>query len=280
MQNHEKVQKAVRFIHARTTSSWNDATETLPQLGLVLGTGLGALAEAASPIASIDYHAIPGFPTSSVASHAGRLILGRLAGIPLWILSGRCHLYEGYTPAQTCMGVRTLAGLGVRTLIITNASGALNPAYNAGTPMLIADHLNCTGQSPLTGPNHDAWGERFPDMTGVYPPRLREIALRAAHERGLPLECGVYAQVPGPQIETPAETRMYRTLGADAIGMSTVLEAIAARHMGVEVLGFSCLANKNDPDAMRPVHFADVVATVGAAAQIVRTLIMDIVPML
>lgn len=175
------------------------------------------------------------------------------------------------------MGVRTLAELGVKTLIVTNAAGALNPQFDAGGLMLITDHINFTGHSPLTGANDAAWGPRFPDMCEVYSQRLRDIALSAALDLGVRLERGVYICVPGPQMETPAETRAYKALGADAIGMSTVLEAIAARHIGMELLAISCLTNKNLPDCMQPASLEDVIATAGEASGRLSRLVSEIV---
>jgi purine-nucleoside phosphorylase len=207
-------------------------------------------------------------PLSGVAGHDGFLRSGLLSGRPVLALCGRVHLYEGKTPAEVCLPVRALAQLGVRTLVLTNAAGALNPLFSAGGLMLITDHINMTGQNPLTGPNIDAFGPRFPDMGRAWCPRPGS-PLPAARPRGLGVlvERGVYVQVPGPSLETPAETRAYRRLGADAIGMSTVMEAIAARHMGVRLLGVSCLTNKNSPDCMEEISHEAVLATAARASE-------------
>lgn len=236
-------------------------------LGLVLGSGLGPVADAISGGVDIAFAAIPGMPLSGVAGHDGFLRAGLLSGRPVLALCGRVHLYEGKSPAEACLPVRVLGALGVRTLILTNAAGALNPLFSAGGLMLITDHINMTGQNPLTGPNIDAFGPRFPDMGRAWCPALLDLARREAARLGLPVERGVYVQVPGPSLETPAETRAYRQLGADAIGMSTVMEAIAARHMGIRLLGVSCLTNKNSPDCMEEISHEAVLAAAGRAAQ-------------
>jgi len=260
MQNPQKVQQAATFIRE---------TLALPhpaRLGVVLGTGLSGAAGGLEVLASLPYADIPGFPRSTAPSHAGNLAAAVLGGVPAWVLSGRFHLYEGYSPAEVAAGVRTLAALGADTVILTNAAGALNPQFEAGTLMAVTDHINCTGLSPLTGPNHDAWGERFPDMSRAYDPALADLARDCASRLGLRLERGVYAGVPGPHLETPAETRALRILGADAVGMSTVLETIAARHLGLRVLALSCLTNKNLPDCMEPVTLDNVLAAARAAS--------------
>ena len=252
MENLKKVRRSAAYIQEKIgkvqAGTW----------GVVLGTGLGAAADTIDAHETLEYADIPGFPTSGVEGHAGRLVIGELAGRPVLALCGRFHLYEGYAAGDACHGVRTLGELGVETLVLTNAAGALNPAYATGDLMALADHINLTGESPLTGPNVDAWGERFPDMSRVWDRELLARARKAALARGIRLEEGVYAQVRGPQLETPAETRMLRTLGADAVGMSTAVEAIAAHHMGMRLFGVSCLTNKNLPDCMAPTSLKDV----------------------
>jgi purine-nucleoside phosphorylase len=245
-------------------------------LGLVLGSGLSPVAEAITAPLDIPYAEIPGMPRSGVAGHAGLLRSGTLAGQPVLALCGRVHLYEGFTAAEVVLPVRVLAALGVRRLVITNAAGALNPAFTAGRLMLIEDHINMAGQNPLTGPNVDAWGLRFPDMSRAWSRELLGLAVRAAGRLGLAVERGVYVQVPGPSLETPAETRAYRQLGADAIGMSTVMEAIAARHMGLDILGISCLTNKNDPDDMAEISHEAVLAAAGRAAEDMARLVGEV----
>jgi len=236
-------------------------------LGLVLGSGLGAVRERITDFKDLPYAEIPGLPQSTVEGHGGFLRAGKLGGRPVLALCGRVHLYEGYTAAEACLPVRILYELGVRTLLLTNAAGALNPLFSAGTLMCVTDHINFSGQSPLTGPNADAWGPRFPDLSRVWCPGLVALAGAQARRLGLVLERGVYLQVAGPNLETPAETRAYRQFGADAIGMSTAIEAIAAAHMGVRVLGISCLTNKNLPDCMAETSHQEVLDMAGRAAQ-------------
>ncbi len=236
-------------------------------LGLVLGSGLTPVSESITDAVDIPYAAIPGLPQSSVAGHGGFLRAGLLSGRPVLALCGRVHLYEGFTARDACLPVRILGGLGVGTLVITNAAGSLNPLFDAGSLMLITDHINMTGQNPLTGPNLDALGPRFPDMGRVWCPELVALARREAQSLGLLVERGVYVQVPGPSLETPAETRAYRQMGADAIGMSTVIEAIAARHMGLRLLGVSCLTNKNMPDCMEEISHEGVLDMAGRTAE-------------
>ena len=227
-------------------------------MGLVLGSGLGAVRERITDFTDLPYAEIPGLPQSTVEGHHGFLRAGLLGGRRVIALCGRVHLYEGYSAAETCFSIRVLFELGVRTLVLTNAAGALNPLFSAGTLMCVTDHINFTGQSPLSGPNIDAWGPRFPDMSRVWCPQLVGLALTQARRLDVDLERGVYIQVPGPDLETPAETRAYRQLGADAIGMSTAIEAIAAAHMGLRVLGISCLTNKNLPDCMAETSHQEI----------------------
>jgi purine-nucleoside phosphorylase len=235
-------------------------------LGLVLGSGLGAVADAFADRRDLPYAAITGMPRAGVDGHEGFLRAGQLAGRPVLAFCGRLHLYEGHAPATVALPVRILHALGVRTLALTNAAGALNPDFEAGGLMLIADHINMTGQSPLTGDNDDRLGPRFPDMGRVWCPRLIALAQAKAKALGMVCRRGVYIQVPGPQLETPAETRAYRLLGADAIGMSTVMEAIAARHLSMRLLGVCSLTNKNDPDDMREITHAGVLEMAARSA--------------
>lgn len=227
--------------------------------GLVLGTGLGEIADlvARSPNGgTISWSKIPSFPKSHVPSHEGAFVYGNLGQTPVLVQQGRIHLYEGYSPADVCMGVRVMALCGIKTLIVTNAAGALNPLFEPASLMRIDDIINFTGVSPLTGINDE---NMFLDLSQPFDPSLQQMALEAALEQGIRLERGVYTGVHGPEMETPAETRMYRGFGADAIGMSSVLEIIAARHMGVKVLGISCLTNKNLPDCMTPAPIEEVI---------------------
>lgn len=267
MQNSQEVQLVVEALRAALPGP---ALEKEP-LGLILGTGLSGLAARLNDACSVPYERLPGFPLSGGDSRGGAFVWGRLGAgetsMPVLAQQGRCHLYEGCSPAHVCMGVRVMAGLGVKTLIVTNAAGALNPRFAAGDLMCLADLINHTGASPLTGPNDDGWGERFPDMSTPFDPFLQVLALNTALKLRIRLERGVYIGVHGPEMESPAETRMYRQWGADAVGMSTVLEVIAARHLGLRVLGISCLTNKNLPDCMAPVALEEVIAEAGRAGE-------------
>ena len=214
-----------------------------PEVAFVLGSGLGAVASALERTVAVHYAEVPGMPTSAVVGHAGRFCFGRLAGRNVVAMQGRVHLYEGYSAEQVVFGVRLMLRLGARTLIVSNAAGGIRADLTPGTLMIIEDHLNLTGQNCLRGPDDPALGPRFPDMTTAYAPELRDCAWSVAKAAALPVAQGVYAGLLGPNYETPAEIRMLRTLGADAVGMSTVLEVIAARHMGARVLGLSCITN-------------------------------------
>jgi len=267
MQDRITTHNAVEWIADRLPSGFT------PMGAIILGTGLGDVTRALETVATISYQDIPGFPRSTVEGHAGQLLAGRLAGLPVLVWQGRFHLYEGYSPAQVCLGVRVSALLGATVLVVTNAAGALDPLFSPGELLAITDHVNLTGKSPLSGPNIDAWGPRFPDMSRVYAERLLDLAVSEAMRLGIRLERGVYAGVLGPQLETPAETRMLRLLGADAVGMSTVMEVIAARHMGMDVLGLSCLVNKNLPDCMAEVTLDEVIAVAGVAGKKLSVLV-------
>lgn len=214
-----------------------------PRVGVVLGSGLGAFASEVEGAVEISYADLPGWPRSTAAGHAGKLICGRIGGVSVAVLSGRFHLYEGYTPQQVVHGVRELGRMGVRSLILTNAAGAIRPDFAKGRLVLISDHINLQGANPLCGPNDDTLGPRFPDMTHAYAPEYREIARAAGRELGIELPEGVYAGLLGPSYETPAEIRYLRAIGADLVGMSTVAEVIAANHMGIRCLGISCVTN-------------------------------------
>jgi purine-nucleoside phosphorylase len=216
---------------------------TLPDTAIVLGSGLGDFADTLTDAVVTPYGELPHWPASNVVGHAGRLVTGKVAGKPVAVLAGRVHFYEGHPLSTVVFGTRVMARLGVRQLVLTNAAGGINTAFSAGALMVIDDHLNLMGTNPLIGPNDERFGPRFPDLTEVYSKRLRGIADAVAAARGIAVEHGVYAALPGPTYETPAEIRYLRSTGADAVGMSTVPEAIAARHMGVEVLGISCITN-------------------------------------
>ncbi|MDZ7760457.1 MAG: purine-nucleoside phosphorylase [Desulfovermiculus sp.] len=251
-----------------------------PTTAIVLGTGLGQWVDSLADAQSLPYTEIPGFPQSTVQSHAGRLILGQRDSRQILVFQGRFHFYEGYTASEVCTGVRLASLLGIRNIILTNAAGSINPLFQTGTIMLIADHMNMTWQNPLVGPNNDQWGPRFPDMSQVYSPELQELAGQCAQELGLRLERGVYVGVQGPSLETPAETRAYRSLGGDAIGMSTVLEAIAAKHMGLNILGLACLTNKNLPDCMQETSVDEIIARAQATGRDLGRLLDAVIPRL
>lgn len=254
-----------------------------PRVAIVLGTGLGGLADRLQDAEALPYTSIPHFPRSTVAGHAGRLVLGTLGGVPVAALQGRFHLYEGYTAAQVVHPIRVLARLGAEVVIVTNASGGLNPAFHAGDLMLLRDHIglaSMAGLNPLMGPNDPDFGERFPPMTDAYDPALRQLAREVAAERGITLREGVYVMVTGPTYETPAELRYLRQIGADAVGMSSVPEVIAARHMGRRVLAISCVTNlalvSEAGEAEKPDHL-QVVANAEAAAGALTALVEGVV---
>ncbi|MEM1125339.1 MAG: purine-nucleoside phosphorylase [Bacteroidota bacterium] len=238
---------------------------TLPSTAIILGTGLGALADELDVDAALDYEDLPHFPVSTVASHRGRLLVGRLNEVPVLVLQGRFHLYEGYTAQQVTFPVRVLGVLGIDTLIISNAAGGMNPHYRRGDLMMITDHINFQGANPLVGPNIDEWGPRFPDMSEPYDVALREQAASAALKLGLPLQQGVYVSVVGPNLETRAEYRFLRHLGADVVGMSTVPEVIVARHMDLRVLAFSVITDECFPDALEPISIEHIMAAAAEA---------------
>jgi purine-nucleoside phosphorylase len=246
-----------------------------PKIGLILGSGLNPLADAVEDADTLPYTDIPNFPQPTVEGHAGRLVLGRLAGRPVAVMQGRVHFYEGYTLQQSVFPVRVMQVMGVETLIVTNAAGGLNPEFAPGELMLISDHLNIigmTGNNPLFGPNDPALGPRFPDMSRAYDPELRRIAREVAREEGVPVQEGVYAGLSGPSFETPAEIRFLRLIGADAVGMSTVAEVTVARHGGIRVLGISGISNVaiTEPTAGQEASHEEVLE---AGRQIVPRLI-------
>jgi len=235
------------------------------RVGLILGTGLGRLVDDIEADHTVSYDDVPHFPTSTVESHHGQVVVGRLGRVPVVALQGRFHLYEGYSPLEVTLPVRVLALLGIDTLLISNAAGGLNPDYRRGDLMLVSDHINLQGSNPLIGPNVDEWGPRFPDMSEAYDAGLRAAARAAAAEAGIDMREGVYAAVPGPLLETPAEYRWLRRIGADAVGMSTVPEVIVARHMGVRGLAISVITDECDPDNQQAISVPAVMAAAAAA---------------
>ncbi|AGW15118.1 purine-nucleoside phosphorylase [Megalodesulfovibrio gigas] len=273
MQNQKKVKLALDYVRDTLPPGVPS-----PQWAIVLGTGLSNAMPDITIQKSISFGEIPGFPAATVASHQGCLALAAVQGVPVWLQCGRVHLYEGHSPGDVVMPIRLLHGLGVRRLLLTNAAGSLHHAWDAGDIMVVADHINMTGVSPLTGPNVAAWGDRFPDMSAVYSPALQTMALEAGCRCGMRLRHGVYIGVQGPQLETPAETRMYKRLGADAIGMSTVLEAIAARHLGIELCALSVLTNKNLPGNMAPACLEDIIAVAEATSRDLARVITSMAP--
>jgi purine-nucleoside phosphorylase len=249
----KELEEAVAWLRERTSLS--------PRVGVVLGSGLGGFASCLTDRLEIPYETIPHWPVSTAEGHAGRLVLGRLGELPVAVMAGRVHLYEGYRPDQVVFGVRVLGRLGARALVLTNAAGGINPAFQRGLLVLISDHINLQGANPLVGPNEESLGPRFPDMTEAYSVRLRQIARETAAELGIPVAEGVYAAMLGPSYETPAEIRFLRIIGADLVGMSTVPEVIAARHMGLSVLAISCVTNMAAGLAPGPLSHREVLET-------------------
>lgn len=262
---YDDIRTAAEFITDRLAEEGLESGD----LAIILGSGLGKFAETLDRRLTIPYHEIPHFPVSTVAGHHGRLILAvePVVRKPFWALQGRVHYYEGYTPAQVVFPVRVLRLLGVETVILTNAAGAIRADLEPGAFMLLRDHLNLTGMNPLRGPNYDELGPRFPDMTDPYDPQLRHLLHAAAGELGIPLTEGIYAALSGPSFETPAEIRMLESLGADAVGMSTVPETIAARHAGMRVAAVSFIANKAAGKSGTPLSHEEVFAAAQAAEE-------------
>jgi purine-nucleoside phosphorylase len=248
-----RAEHAARTIRSRISIE--------PRMALVLGSGLGGLADEFQDAVSIPYEEVPGFVSSTAQGHAGRLVAGKLENIPLLAMQGRFHYYEGYTPEEVTFPVRTFKLLGIRTLILTNAAGGINVEFNQGALMVISDHLNLMGVNPLRGVNDERFGPRFPDMSEVYSRELQEFVVEEARAMGIEVRRGIYAALSGPSYETPAEIHMFRTFGADAVGMSTVPEAIVARHMGMEVLGISCITNMAAGITDQPINHEEVMET-------------------
>lgn len=249
----DQVKEAADAVRARAGA--------VPEVAIVLGSGLGDFAASLGDAITIPYGDVPHWPASRVIGHDGKLVIGAARGRRIAVLAGRCHLYEGHDVRTVTFGVRVLGLLGVKTLVLTNAAGGINTGFSQGALMVIDDHINLTGANPLTGPNEERFGPRFPDMTEVYSSRLRTLADRVAEAQGMRLPHGIYIALLGPSYETPAEIRYLRTIGADAVGMSTVPEAIAARHMGMDVLGISCITNMAAGVLPTPLDHAEVMAT-------------------
>ena len=256
----ERIITARNYIQTRTVIK--------PQLAVILGSGLGALADEVEIDAVFPYEEIPGFPVSTVEGHAGRLVLGKLSGKNIVVMQGRFHYYEGYPMSKIVFPIRVLHSLGARSLIVTNAAGGLNPNFEPGDVMLITDHINTMGTNALIGPNEDEIGLRFPDMTHTYAPDLRALVKNISQREGISLQEGVYAAVSGPTFETPAERRYLRIIGGDAVGMSTVPEVSAANHAGMRILGFSAITNKATGDAdQQPDSHVEVMAMAQVAGK-------------
>ncbi len=255
-------------------------TDLVPRVGIVLGSGLGGLADELSGPVAIPFGELPGWPPATAPGHTGRLLLGHLDGVPVAMLQGRLHLYEGNDPGLVVQPVLLMGRLGAGTVILTNAAGGLNPAYGAGTLMVISDHLNLTGRTPLLGPNADEIGPRFTDLTYVYGPALRQRLHAAARLEDTSLEEGIYVGLLGPTYETPAEVRMFRGLGGDAVGMSTVLEAIACRWAGIDVAGISLVTNPGAGYSGEPLSHEEVLAAGAAAgprlARVIRRFVREL----
>lgn len=266
----KQIEEAVEFLKEKIS--------TPPEIIIVLGTGLNALAQTLDDQHVISYLDIPNFPVSAVASHEGNLIFGKSSDINVAILQGRVHYYEGYSAREVGLPMRVLSLLGAHTAIITNASGGVNPAFAAGSIMILNDHINLLGDNPLRGPNIDEWGPRFPDLSQPYNKELIQVAQKAAEKLDLErIEVGTYVCIPGPSLETPAETRFLRASGADAVGMSSVPETIVAIHAGMKVLGLSVVANVNDPDKMEPILLDDIIQSAAETEPKLQKLISEII---
>lgn len=262
---------------AEATAAVRAQTDAEPTIGIILGTGLGKLGDGIDVKQTISYETIQHFPQSTVETHAGRFLFGELGGKSVVAMQGRFHFYEGYTMHQITLPVRVMHNLGIRTLIVSNACGAMNPQFVAGDIMAITDHINLLGSNPLVGPNLDEFGPRFPDMCNVYDRDLIGLAEQCALDLKIPLQKGVYAAVPGPNLETAAEYRFLRIIGADVVGMSTVPEVIVARHQGTRVAGFSIVTDMGLPDALEPANIEEIIRIAGGAEPVLSKLIGEMV---
>ena len=250
---YERAEHATRVIRSRISVE--------PRIALVLGSGLGSFADDFEEAVGIPYEEIPGFVRSTAQGHAGRLVIGKIDSVPVLAMQGRVHYYEGYSLEEVTFPVRTFGLLGVKTLVLTNAAGGINVQLTQGALMVISDHLNLMGVNPLRGPNDERFGPRFPDMSAVYSPELQELVIEEARAIEVEVRRGIYGALSGPSYETPSEIHLLRNLGADAVGMSTVPEAIVARHMGLEVLGISCITNMAAGISDQPINHEEVMAT-------------------
>ena len=269
---YERAEHAARTLRSRADSD--------VRVALVLGSGLGAFADEVEDAVSVPYSEIPGFARPTVEGHAGRLVIGKVGGVAVAAMQGRFHFYEGYTLEEVTFPVRVLGLLGAKSLVLTNAAGGLNNSYEQGALVLISDHLNLMGTNPLLGRNDPRFGPRFPDMTEVYDREYQDAAITEAREMGLELRRGIYAGLTGPSYETPAEIRMLRLLGADAVGMSTVPEAIVARQMGLRVLGLSCITNMAAGVLDKPINHEEVIETGERVRETFAELLRRVIPKL
>lgn len=263
--NYEKLMKCFECVQQKITFK--------PEIALILGSGLGDYADTMEVVETLDYHDIEGFPVSTVPGHKGRFVFGYAGGVPIVAMQGRVHFYEGYKPQDVVLPIRLMKLMGAKVLFLTNAAGGINRSFNAGDFMLITDQISMSVPSPLIGENIDEMGVRFPDMSEVYSRRLRKIIENSAVTAGVPLRRGVYIQTTGPQYETPAEIRAYERLGADAVGMSTAIEAIAARHAGMEICGISCISNLAAGISVNPLTHAEVQETADRVAPLFKKLV-------
>jgi len=266
------AQKAVE-----TSNFIKEKINKLPEVGLLTGTGLGDIADALNVETVIEYRKIPYFPKTTVETHHGRLIFGSLGTRQCMVMQGRFHLYEGYSPQEVTFPIRVMQEMGVSHLILSNAAGGLNPDFQPGDIMMIVDHINLTGSNPLVGPNEDRWGSRFPDMVFAYDRQWLKNAQKTGKKLGIALQTGVYAGLKGPSLETPAEVRFLRTIGADAVGFSTVSEVIAAVHAGMTVIGFSTITNVHDPNHPEPASVSAILEVAEAAAPKLSAILEEIV---
>ena len=264
-----KALEATEFVRARIADR--------PLIGLLIGTGLGNTADGMDKVISVEYKEIPHFPVSTAPTHQGKLLFGNMAEKAVMAMQGRFHYYEGYSVREITLPVRVMQLLGVKSLLLSNAAGGINPLFDVGDIMVITDHINLTGNNPLIGPNLDEWGPRFPDMSQVYDRRLIALAEEAALENGIQVQKGVYAGLPGPSLETGAEIRFLKTIGADAVGLSTVPEAIAAVHGGMAILGFSVITNMNLPDRLKPARVEEIIAVAERTAPRLQAIIRGVV---
>lgn len=264
-ENYEKLTKCYECVQKRISFK--------PELALVLGSGLGDYADTMEIAETLDYGDIEGFPVSTVPGHKGRFVFGLAGGVPIVAMQGRVHFYEGYKPQDVVLPIRLMKLMGAKVLFLTNAAGGINRSFNAGDLMLITDHISMSVPSPLIGENMDELGVRFPDMSEVYSRRLQKLVENAAVTAGVPLRKGVYIQTTGPQYETPSEIRAYERLGADAVGMSTAIEAIAARHAGMEICGISCISNLAAGISVNPLTHKEVQETADRVAPLFKRLV-------